>query len=88
MPTLSMFYGIVIYMFSENAVRHHLPHIHCKYNEYEAVKALDGTLLEGELPPSKMKLVDAWMELHKDELEANWFLLSSGEMPYRIEPLK
>ena len=56
--------------------------------EFEAVKSLDGTLLEGDLPVAKMKLLDAWMELHKDELSANWELLSNGEKHFRINPLQ
>ena len=35
-----------------------------------------------------MKLPDAWMEIHHDELEANWTLLSRGEQFFRIDPLK
>ena len=88
MPALSMFYGIIVYMFSEKGVRHHLPHIHCKYGEYEIVIALDGQALEGTMPPSKMRLIEAWMELHRDELAANWELLSNGEKHYPIQPLQ
>ena len=88
MPTLSMFYGIIVYMFSEKGERHRKPHIHCKYGEHEAVYALDGELLEGGMPPSKRKLIEAWMEIHKDELAANWELLSNGEQHFRISPLQ
>ena len=88
MPTLSVFYGIIVYMFSERGGRHHLPHIHCKYAEHEIVIALDGTVLEGEMPTSKMKLIEAWMEIHRDDLLANWELLSSGEKHFRIQPLQ
>jgi len=35
-----------------------------------------------------MKLLEAWMEIHKDELMADWELLSSGEQHFRIDPLK
>jgi hypothetical protein len=38
-------------------------------------------LLEGNIPNSKMRLVQAWIELHKDELVANWELTVSGEQP-------
>ena len=88
MPTLSVFYGIVVYMFSERGERHHLPHIHCKYAEHEIVVSLDGTVLEGEMPASKMKLIEAWMEIHRDDLLANWELLSNGEKHFRIQPLQ
>ena len=65
-----------------------MPHIHAEYSGDEAVVALDGTILEGGLPKSKMKLLEAWMEIHRDELEANWKLLSNGEQFFRIDPLK
>jgi hypothetical protein len=35
-----------------------------------------------------MKLLQAWIELHKDELIANWELAVSGQQPYKIEPLR
>lgn len=50
--------------------------------------ALDGTVLEGEIPRNKMKLLLAWMEIHHDELEANWKLLSDGDQFFRIAPLQ
>ena len=43
---------------------------------------------EGEIPNPKMKLLQAWMELHKEELEANWELTASGQQPYKIDPLR
>ena len=43
---------------------------------------------EGEIPNPKMKLLQAWMELHKEELEANWELAASGQQPYKIDPLR
>ena len=45
-------------------------------------------ILEGNIPKSKMKLLQAWIELHKDELVANWELALAGEHPYKIEPLR
>lgn len=38
----------------------------------EIAVALDGTILEGDFPKGKMKLLEAWMEIHREELEANW----------------
>ena len=42
MPTLSMFYGIIIRMQSEKGGKHHVPHIHCLYGDDEIVMSLDG----------------------------------------------
>ncbi len=69
--------------------QHKTPHIHAKYQEYEVVLSIpDGEVLAGDMPKSKMKLLEAWIELHKDELMANWQLVVSGEQPYKIEPLR
>lgn len=35
-----------------------------------------------------MKLLQAWVELHKEELMANWELTVSGEQPYKIDSLR
>jgi len=88
MPVLSMFYGIIIRMYREQGGKHKEPHIHVEYSGDEVVVALDGTVIEGAIPKSKMKLVDAWMEIHREDLEANWKLLSNGEQFFRIDPLK
>jgi hypothetical protein len=48
----------------------------------------DGEVLEGKLKPNKMKLVQAWIEIHKDELMANWELATKGETVFKIDPLK
>jgi len=69
--------------------QHNLPHIHVKYQDEEAVISIfDGQLLEGTLKANKMKLVQAWIEIHNEELMADWELASSGETIFKIEPLK
>ena len=65
-----------------------MPNIHAEYSGDEVVISLDGAVLEGEIPKSKMKLLEAWMVIHHDDLEANWKLLSNGEQFFRIDPLK
>ena len=45
-------------------------------------------MIEGAIPKAKMKLLDAWMEIHREDLEVNWKLLSNGEQFFRIDPLK
>lgn len=35
-----------------------------------------------------MKLVQAWIEIHREELVANWELASQGKNVFRIDPLK
>ena len=89
MPAISMFYGIIVYMYFVDNKQHRLPHIHVRYQNDEAIVAIpDGEVLEGDIPKSKMKLLQAWIELHKDELAADWALAVSGQQPYKIEPLR
>ena len=88
MPVLSMFYGIIIRMQSEKGGKHHVPHIHVICGDDESVFSLDGEKLEGTIQNSKMKLVAAWIEIHKEELKSDWKLLEEGEQPFKIEPLK
>lgn len=89
MPTLSMFYGIIIRMYFFDDKQHHEPHIHVEYGDSKAVMSIsNGDILAGELPTSKAKLVRAWLEIHKDELIANWKLAVNGAELFKIEPLK
>jgi len=89
MAIISMFYGIIISMYYLDNKRHNLPHIHVKYQDEEVViSILDGHLLEGTLKVNKMKLVQAWIEIHKDELMADWDLAIMGETIFKIDPLK
>jgi hypothetical protein len=67
---------------------HNLPHIHARYAEFEASISIgDGEILASELPRKQLRLVQAWIELHRDELAADWELAVSGEKPYKIAPL-
>lgn len=45
-------------------------------------------LIEGEIKANKMKLIQAWIEIHNDELMADWELALKGENIYKIDPLK
>lgn len=53
--------------------RHHLPHIHADYQGEVAVYSItDGSVLAGGLPPTKHTLVVAWIEIHQEDLRADW----------------
>ena len=88
MPTISMFYGIIVRMYREKGGKHNKPHIHAEYSGEELVIALDGEVLEGRFPKNKQKLLEAWIIIHHDDLQANWSLLSNGEQYFKIDPLK
>ena len=83
-----MFFGIIIRMYYAPK-EHNPPHIHAIYQGDEAVLRIsDGEITEGKLPNKQIKLVQAWIEIHKDELFADWELAIAGEQPYRIAPLQ
>jgi hypothetical protein len=89
MPTISMFYGILVLMFFKDNRRHHIPHIHIRYQDNNAsVSIEDGNILEGTLPNKQLKMVQAWIEIHKEELMVDWELAVNGEEPFRIAPLQ
>jgi hypothetical protein len=88
MPTLSIFYGIIIRMYSEQGRKHNIPHIHAEYQDDEIVLDLDGNIIEGDIPKGKLKLLLAWIEIHHEDLLANWKLLSAGDGYFKIDPLR
>jgi hypothetical protein len=45
-------------------------------------------VIEGSLRANKLKLVQAWIEIHQEELLADWELAINGQPLFKIEPLK
>lgn len=89
MPELSTFFGIVIRMFVETGNSHHRPHFHAYYQDDSAVFAIESVeCLGGESPQPQRRLVEAWAEIHRTELAADWSLLQSGQPPVKIDPLR
>lgn len=89
MPVISMFYGIIVAMYFFDNQQHSLPHIHVRYQDQEAVFSIpDGEILSGTLQSNKTRLVQAWIEIHKDALMANWELAVNGQALFQIDPLK
>lgn len=87
MPTISMFYGIAIRMFFGSR-EHPPPHFHAQYAEHEACIEIEtGKVLSGSLPRRQLRLVQAWTELHREDLLVNWKLAMNGEAPLPIAPL-
>ena len=65
------------------------PHIHAEYGNEKAVFSIaDGKLLAGKFPTSKTKLVQAWIEIRREESNANWKLAVNGEEVFKVDPLK
>ncbi len=86
MPTISVFYGILIQMFWNE---HAPPHFHALYGEHEAlIDVRDLRVLRGSLPRRAMALVLEWAAAHRDHLLEDWNLCRQLQPPKPIEPLK
>jgi hypothetical protein len=89
LPEISRFYGVSIYIYFERSVRHHEPHFHASYGEYDASFAIDPPqLIAGDLPRRQFRLVLAWAELHQAELMEDWHRAIIGRTVLPIEGLR
>ena len=89
MPIISTFFGIVVAMYFFDNKRHSVPHIHVKAEGEEAVISIpDGEVLQGSLRANKLRLAQAWVEIHQEELMQCWERAVIGKPTFRIEPLR
>lgn len=88
MPTIAVFYGIVVRMYFAPG-EHNPPLFHAYYNEHKAsVDIRTCEIIEGNFPRKQKKLVLGWAELHQGELMANWNLVMNGENPFKVPGLQ
>jgi hypothetical protein len=87
MPEVSRFYGIVVYMFAKD---HAPPHFHAKYGEYIGlIDIRTGEMFEGNLPRRALRLLQAWVEIHAEELAQNWAQGQTDSPDFqKIDPLR
>jgi len=86
MPTISIFYGILIQMFWGD---HAPPHFHALYAEHEVlidIKTLK--VIDGAMPHRALTLILEWASLHSTELLENWKLCEQNQSPKKISPLQ
>ena len=89
MPEIARFFRIIIRMYAEPNAPHHRPHFHAYYQGDVGVYAIDTIeLIAGQLPRRQQRLIEAWIELHHEELLADWERLQSGRAPFKIDPLQ
>jgi hypothetical protein len=89
MPEITRFFGIIIRMFTETGIQHHEPHIHAYYQEFMAIfSIISGEILAGSLPRRQQRLVEAWIEIYKEELFENWECAKMGNPINKISPLR
>jgi len=76
-------------MFTEPGAPHHLSHFHAYYKNQVGIFSIDTIeMISGSLPLREKRLVEAWAELHQNELLDNWERLQMGRLPLPIAPLK
>jgi hypothetical protein len=86
MPTISVFYGIMIQMFWDD---HAPPHFHALYAEHEVlIDIATLKIMKGDMPRRALALVLEWASLHRDELLEDWNLCDKHQAPKKIPPLE
>ncbi|MEY4909530.1 MAG: hypothetical protein RL260_3248 [Pseudomonadota bacterium] len=80
MPTIAIFFGIVVRMWHDD---HPPAHIHAEYQGFEALIAIEtGEVVQGNLPRKVAAILKEWCATHRDELRTNW------GRAQRFEPLE
>lgn len=88
MPRISAFYGIVIWMYHDEAHHQGRPHFHARYGEDEASLDIEElAVIAGRLPPRALRLVLEWAQAHAGELRENWDLARRHQPLRAIDPL-
>jgi Domain of unknown function (DUF4160) len=86
---ISAFYGIVIWMYHDEAHHSGRPHFHATYGGDEATVDIENlAILAGGLPPRGHRLVVEWGEAHQSELHENWIRARHHQPLAPIEPLR
>lgn len=86
MPTISVFYGILIQMFWGD---HAPPHFHALYAEYEVIIDINTLeVMRGSMPRRALALVLEWAFQHRAELFEDWILCENNQPPKKISPLE
>ncbi|MPZ21037.1 MAG: DUF4160 domain-containing protein [Luteitalea sp.] len=86
MPTISVFFGIVVQMFWRE---HGPPHFHATYGEYEAIIDIrELRVMRGHLPRRALALVLEWAVTNRDSLMEDWELCRQLKPPNPIPPLE
>ncbi len=84
MPTISRFYGIVIFM---NYNDHPPPHFHARYQEQKATIDIETGFVTGKMSKRALRMLFEWSEQHQEELMRNWELARARQPLEKIPPL-
>ena len=61
---------------------------HAVYGVYGITVEIAGGIAHGDFPKRAPRLVLEWLDLHRDELLADWELVQSGRPARKIAPLE
>ena len=84
MPTISRFYGIVIYM---NYREHPPPHFHARYGSQEVTIEIETGIVQGKMSRRALNMLFDWLDEHREELLENWERAENHQALNQIEPL-
>ena len=84
MPTVSRFFGIVVFL---NYRDHAPPHFHARYGEDEVTVEIRGGAVTGKMSKRALRLVLEWASLYEDDLMRNWDLARASKPLEQIDPL-
>ena len=84
MPTISRFYGIVVFI---NYRDHAPPHFHARYGAQEVTIEIQTGIVTGKMSRRALNMLFDWLDLHRDELMDNWNRARNGEPLQEIPPL-
>lgn len=86
MPTISMFYGILVQMFWNE---HSPPHFHARYEKYKVAISINTLeVLNGKMPRRALSLILEWASMNREKLLEDWELCQQNQTPKKIAPLK
>ena len=85
MPTVSIFFGIIIRMFFKD---HRPPHFHAEHQGEKATFDFNGKIIAGNISSkTALRLIKRWAIENKKDLKENWINVELGKPLNIIKPL-
>jgi hypothetical protein len=84
MPTISRFFGIIIFM---NYNDHLPPHFHARYQEEEVTVEIETGLVQGRMSRRALRMVLEWSEKYQHDLMNNWNRARARKPLQQVPPL-
>ncbi len=86
MPSISVFFGIIVRMFYND---HEPPHFHAEHQGIQGKFDFSGEMVAGAIESrTALRLIREWASLHRSELDQNWRLAEAGQPLRQIAPLE